>query len=291
MSDPNKNNTNADGLLREVCKDDLPPDMQRSMKARFTQFRNTLDETDRAARWKNFFDLGNRPLLQWIPAKEVLAFSSLLMMGMGGFLHVSGPRSAMAETMAFMNTSLGISDRLLGVTSMECRFRFLLEDGHFASATIRWLPPEMTRVDIRRGDDINKTLWITDSEIAVVDRIGHSFNEYPSVAEVEDSLFEPALGFLSPKRLSEAIYGRWKPKQYKVLENEERLTLVYTNSEGKTLLEMTVDLSTDLPISITKFSKDNTGSEKAREHVLEARFVWDQPISSQLLIPEHDKEG
>ena len=108
MSDPNKNNTNTDELLRKVFKDDLPPDMQRSMKARFTQFRNTVDETYQTARWKNLFDLGNRPLLRWIPAKEVLAFSSLLMMGMGGFLHVSGPRSAVAETMAFMNTSLAI---------------------------------------------------------------------------------------------------------------------------------------------------------------------------------------
>ncbi len=286
MSDPNRNNGNTDDLLRTVFKDDLPPDVQRSMKARFAQFRTTLDATGRTEPWKDFFDLGNRPLLRWIPAKEVLAFFSLLMMVLGGFLHVSGARSAMAETMSFVNTSVAISDRLLSVTSMECRLQFLSEDGHSADATIRWLAPETIRVDIRQGDDTNKSLWIADSDVALVDRIGHSFNEYESVEEVEESLFEPILGFLSPNRLSEAIYGKWKPKRYEVTENEERLTLVYTNSEGKTLLEMTVDLSNDLPTSIKKFASKGADSEAAKEQILEARFVWDEPISSQLMIPE-----
>ncbi len=211
---------------------------------------------------------------------------SLLMMALGGFLHVSGPRSAMAETMSFMNTTVAISDRLLSVSSMECRLLFLLEDGHSADATIRWLAPEMIRVDIRQGAGTNKTLWITDSDVAVVDRIDRSFKEYESVAKVADPLFEPATGFLSPERLSEAIYGKWKPKQYKVLENGERLILVYTNSEGKTLVEMTVDLSNDLPTSLKKFSSKGADSEAAKRQILEARFVWDEPISSQLMIPE-----
>ena len=192
----------------------------------------------------------------------------------------------MAETMSFMNMSVAISDRLLSVASMECSLQFLSKDGLSTDTTIRWLAPEMSRVDIRQGDVTNKTLWITDSDVALADRIGHSFNEYQSVAEIEETLFEPALRFLSPERLSEAIYGKWKPKQYRVLENDEQLILVYTNLEGKTLLEMTVDLSTDLPISLKKFSTNPIHSEKAREQVLEARFVWNEPISSQLLIPE-----
>jgi hypothetical protein len=208
------------------------------------------------------------------------------MMGMGGFLHISDPRSAMAETMSFMNMSVAISDRLLSVASMECRLQFVSDGGRPTHSTIRWLAPEMARVDIRQGDVTNKTLWIIDSDVALADRIGHTFNEYQSVTEIQDSLFEPALTFLSPERLSEAIYGKWKPKQYRVAENDEQLTLVYTNSEGKTVLEMTVDLSTDLPMSIKKFSTNDTDSEKAREPLIEARFVWNEPISSQLLIPE-----
>jgi hypothetical protein len=49
---------------------------------------------------------------------------------------------------------------------------------------------------------------------------------------------------------------------------------------------MTVDLSTDLPTSIRKFASKGADSEHAKEQILEARFVWDEPISSQLMIPE-----
>jgi hypothetical protein len=221
--------------------------------------------------------------LQRTPAREALAFASLLMISLGGFLHLSGQRTAMAETLSFVHASLSISDQLLRVTSMKCTLQAPKELGA-TEFSILWLSPSRARVDARQGASADKTLWVTDSEVVVTDRMSSEIHHYQSISEVEDPLFGPALEFLTPETISRAIYGKWKPKQYKQHRGEERLTLAYINYEGKTLLEMTVDLSTDLPMSIKRFSPDDAISELGKSHELEAHFVWDEPISSRLLI-------
>jgi hypothetical protein len=207
------------------------------------------------------------------------------MISMGGFLHLSGQRTAMAETLSFLHASLSISDQLLRVTSMKCTLQASKELGA-AEYSIFWLSPDRARVDARQGAIADKTLWVTASDVVVTDRMNGEIHHYQGISEVQDPLFEPALEFLTPETISRSIYGKWKPKQYKQHRGEERLTLAYINFEGKTLLEMTVDLSTDLPVSITRFAPNDAISELENEHELEAHFVWDEPISSRLLIRE-----
>lgn len=285
MSDSDKGHRNVDGLLRKTFKDDLPPEIEESMRSRFSQFRRTLDSAHQKGLWPNLVDLSRRSFLRRIPAREALVFASLLMITMGGFLHLSGQRTAMAETLSFVHASLSISDQLLRVTSMKATLEVPRELGD-ADYSILWLSPDRTRVDARQPANVNKTLWISDSEVVVSDRMNGTSHRYQSVSEVKDPLFEPALEFLTPETISRAIYGKWKPKQYNQHRGEERLTLVYINFEGKTLLEMTVDLNTDLPVNIKRFSSSDAISKSGKEPELEAHFVWDEPIASRLLIRE-----
>jgi hypothetical protein len=208
------------------------------------------------------------------------------MISLGGFLHVSGHRNAMADTLSFLNTSVSVSDQLLRVTSMECRLQVPAGNEEYLKYTILWLSPETARVDVRRGGDTHKILWITGSDVVVADRISNTFHEYGSVEQIDDPLFEPAWGFLTPAKLSEAVYGKWKPKQYGELHGGEGLTLAYINGEGKVLVEMTVDLTSSLPVSIKKFASDIDELDNAAEEMLEARFVWDNHISPRLMVPK-----
>ena len=49
---------------------------------------------------------------------------------------------------------------------------------------------------------------------------------------------------------------------------------------------MTVDMSTYLPVSIQEFSPGIGERGEGAKRVQEAHFVWDEPISPQLLIPK-----
>jgi hypothetical protein len=272
----------VDGLLRKTFKDDLPPEIEESMRSRFSQFRSNLDSAHQKRLWPSILDSS---FLGKMQARQALAFASLLMISLGGFLHLSGQRTAMAETLAFVHASLSISDQLLRVTSMKCTLKAPKELGA-TEYSILWLSPDRARVDARQGVSADKTLWVTASGVVVTDRMNGADHHYQGLSEVEDPLFEPALEFLTPETISRAIYGKWIPKQYKQHRGEERLTLAYINYEGKTLLEMTVDLSTDLPMSIKRFAPNDAVPKPGSEHELEAHFVWDEPISSQLLIRE-----
>jgi hypothetical protein len=282
MSDPEMKDTNMDRLLKKVLKDDLPPEIEEKMKRRFIHYRD-MEKTGPTASGiggRLFSRIGSWP--SWIPAREALAFSSLVMICLGGFLHVSGHRNAMADTLSFLSTSVTVSDQLLRVTSMECRLRVSAGNEGDLQYTIRWLSPDTVRVDVHRGEDTGKTLWITDTDIVVDDRTSNSFHEYTNVEQISDPLLEPAWGFLTPEKLSEAVYGKWVPKKYGEPHGGQRQALSYINGEGKVLVEMTVDSTSNLPLSIKKYSPDSDDSEE----VVEAHFVWNNPISPRLMVPK-----
>jgi hypothetical protein len=144
----------------------------------------------------------------------------------------------------------------------------------------------MTRLDVREGDDLHKTYWFSDSAAVFIDHTANAFHEYESMEQIQDPQIDPALGFLRPEELAEAIYVRWIPKHHIAGEGNERGTFVYQNGDGN-VLEMIVDMSTHLPVSIRKFSAPGEG----KKAILEARFIWDEPIPPQLMNPGTEKEG
>ncbi|MCK4932692.1 MAG: hypothetical protein KAT01_11030 [Candidatus Aminicenantes bacterium] len=282
MANKRNNDSRTDDLLKHVLKDDLPPEVEGRMKTQFIQFRERVAQDERASEltssgnWKRFFQL------RWAIRREVLAFSSLIMIVIGAFLHVSGHRSAMAETLSFLNTSVSVADQVQNATSMECRMQVPAEDGQYLSYTIHWLSLEMTRVDVQEGETASKSLSISGSDITVVDHINNAFQKYQSLEHIKDPVFKPALEFLSPIVLATAIYEKWKPQHYREEDEGQKRTFVYLNNGERATLEMTVDMNTNLPVSIRKFSSGLTGADDVYKLAMEAQFVWNESISPQL---------
>ena len=239
----------TDEVLRSILTDDLPPEAERAMKERLLRFREELGQTR----------VGPTAWLQlrWVFFREALARAAVLMISVGGFLHVAGPRSAMADTFSFLHSSVTVSEQIVRATSMECRARVRGEDGRSLNYTIRWIGPDRSRVEVRDGTTAVRT--------------------YSSTREIKvaDPLLEPVLDFLTPVALSDAIYEKWQPKRFGKRIGGKTTTLVYVNGRGETLLEMDVDLTTYLPRRINKGA-------------VEAQFNWNDAVSPELLVPNEE---
>ncbi|MFC2165248.1 hypothetical protein ACFLT2_09660 [Acidobacteriota bacterium] len=296
MANKKDSDSRMDDLLKQVLQDNLPPDVEGRMKAQFVQFKESIERadlvSDQATRgiWQRFFLPRSWDWSWWAIRREILAFSSLMMIVVGCFLHVSGHRSAMAETLSFLNTSVSVANQVQEATSMECLMQVPSEDGKHLSYTIRWHSPEMTRVDVQEGEKSGTTLVISGSEITVADHVSDSYQEYQSLDQIKDPVFKPVLEFLTPIVLANAMYEQWKPQYYRAEDEAQKGTFVYMNNGERTTLEMTVDMSTSLPVSIRKFSSTLSGAEYVYELAMEAKFVWNEPISL-LKITDKDEKG
>jgi hypothetical protein len=290
----NKNNRdndlNTDELLKQVLKDDLPPEVEGRMKANFTQFRATLELDSRTSeqtlrdKWKSLFQLN------WAVRREVLAFSSLVMIVAGAFLHVSGHRSAMADTLSFLNISVSVTDQIENVSSMECRLQVPAKDEKHRSFVIRWLSPETTQVCIFEKDRASKSLLIKGSEVTLNDHVHNSSQKFKILEHIKDPVFQPALEFLSPMILATAIYERWKPQHFRENAEGQKGTFVFVDNGERITLEMTVDMNTSLPLSIKKYTSNLAGTDDVYELAAEALFTWNEPISL-ININEKSEKG
>ena len=297
MANEKEKNSKMDALLKQVFLDDLPSETERGMKSQFTQFKKNIERADelssRTSRmvWRRFFLPRAWDWSRRVIRKEVLAFSSITMIIVGGFLHVSGHHNTKTETLSFLNTTVSVANQLREAESMECRIHLAAEDGLYLIYTIRWLSPEMTRVDVYDGETASKSLWITGSEIAFADLINKTFQKYHSIEQIEDPVFLPVLQFLSPSNLYAAIYKKWEPRQHRKQAVGQTETYVYVNEGGKVILEMTVDLNTSLPMTIKRYPSNSAEVARALDLTMEAYFIWDKPISPQLFIPQKPKDN
>lgn len=290
MANKRNNDSRTDVLLKQVLKDDLPPEVEGRMKAHFIRFRERVEQDEWASEltsignWKRFFQL------KWAVSRKALAFSSLIMIVFGAFLHVSGHRSAVAETLFFLNTSVSVADQVQEATSMECRMQVLTVNGQYRLYVIRWLSPEMTRVDVQEGKTLSKSLFISVSDITVVDHINNALQRCQYLEHIKDPVFNPALEFLSPLALATAIYEKWKPQHYREEDKGKKGTYFYINNGERITLEMTVDMNTSLPVIIRKFSSDRPDTDDACALVMEAQFIWNEPISPQIKKEDYEND-
>jgi hypothetical protein len=245
-----KETTNVtDVVLRSVLADDLPPEAERAMKERLVRFRRKVGRTGHGT--TTWF----QP--RWVILREALALAGVVMITVGGFLHVAGNGSAMADTFSFLHSSVTVSEQVLRVTSMECRAFVRSEDGRTLDYVIRWAGPTRSNVDVREGNTILRTYSSTEK------------------INVVDPLLAPVLDFLTPVTLSDAIYEEWQPKRFGTRIGEQKTTLIYVNGKGETFLEMDVDLTTYLPRRIKK-------------DAVEADFTWNEAVSPEPLSPNEE---
>ena len=119
MVNKRNNDSKTDDLLKQVLKDDLPLEVEGRMKAQFNQYRGKIEQDTRLSRWGFFSGWKSALRPGRTVRREVLALSSLIMIVVGAFLHVSGHRSAIAETLSFLNISVSVADQIENASSME----------------------------------------------------------------------------------------------------------------------------------------------------------------------------
>jgi len=232
----------TDSLIRQVLKDDLPPALEEKMKERILRFRKEIEQP-RQIRRRNLS-------VGWIFRKEVLAGASVLMLVSGGALQLIGYRSALADTVSALNTSVSV------------------------------------RVDAHKSDKMNKTLWVSESGIIIADHIHNTTEKAEGVWKITDATFRPVLWLMTPEELAERLYGKWKLRLYEQTDKPDQGLFIFLDQEEKAVLEMTVDLNTYLPLRIEKFLPESPELDEKGRSVMQAHFNWNQPVSPQIMIPK-----
>jgi hypothetical protein len=282
-----------DGLLKDALDDNLPAEAERRMQRRLAEFRERIErpgqepETSAARFWRKLFGPGYRPaVVRWIFNKQSLAFLSIFMLAVGGFLQATGHRSALAESLTSLRTSVCVADSLRQPRSMECRMEMAAKEGVPLNYVIRWIQPGMARVDVQRAGEVRETLWVTNGDLAVIDHLKNMSQKFASLEQLKDSVFQPVLAFLSPAVLAENMDQRWKLERFEQKTGSRQGTFTFTNHEKGSVIKMTVDLDSYLPIRISR-SRPSAGKGSPAEEVMRLDFTWNQPGSTQsLILPE-----
>lgn len=283
----------VDGLLKDALDDDLPAEAERRMQRLLTEFRKGIErpeqepETSAARFWQKLFGPGYRPAaVRWIFNKQSLAFLSIFMLAVGGFLQATGHRSALAASLTSLRTSVSVADSVRQSGFMECQVHVAAKEGVPSDYVIRWIQPGMTRVDVQRAGEVRETLWITNGDVVIVDHQKNTRQKFAGLKQIQDSLFQPVLGFLSPALLAENMEQRWQLERFEQESGSHQGTFIFMDHEKGSVLKMTVDLDSYLPIRI---SRSYPSAEKGgpAEELMRLDFTWNQPGSTQsLILPE-----
>ncbi len=281
----------VDELLKGALKDDLPAEAERRMQRRLAQFRERIEQPEQQPEisasvfWQKLFGLKDRIWIRRIFNRASLAYSSVFMLAIGGFLQATGHRNALADTITSLETSVSVADSVRHKRFMKCRVQMPGKDGAPMDYIVRWLPPNTTRVDAQGGKDVRETLWITSDGVVVVDHLKSTSQKFESLEQIHDSLFQPVMGFLSPAMLAENMDQRWQLRRFEQKTGSHQGTLTFLNYEKVSVLKMAVDLGTFLPVHISqsRLSGEKGGRD---EEVMRIDFAWDQPVSPQRMIPE-----
>jgi hypothetical protein len=198
-------------------------------------------------------------------------------------MHLSGQRPALADPVSLLNTLVSVSDEVRKCSSMECLVRVPLENGEPLIYSIRWLPPDLTRVDIWEAGETARTIWLSGQDIAVADR-DKTLSRVRSLDRIADSSLKMILDFLSPEALSALIYSRWRLERGEQT-GPEKAVFAFRSDKDCCLLKMTVALSSDLPDHLEKLQPGQASAGEGERVLMRVDFTWNQPISLRFMRP------
>lgn len=282
----------VDGLLKDALRDDLPAEAERRMQRRLAEFKGMIERpvrypaTSPARFWQRLFMPKDRPAaVRWIFNKQALAFLSIFMLAVGGFLQATGHRSSLAESLTSLRTSISVADSMRQSGSMECRVQMAAKEGVPSDYVIRWIQPDTTRVDVQTAGEIRETLSIKEEGVVIVDHMKNISRKFANLKQIQDSVFQPVIGFLSPAVLADNMDQRWQLRRFEQKTGSHQGTLTFVDHEKGSFLKMIVDLDTFLPVQISR-SRLNSEQGGSAEEVMRLDFTWNQPDSGQWMIPE-----
>ena len=283
----------VDDLVKQVLRDDLPRDVEARMIERFKRSGEDLIGTQRRRSmsaptfWGRFFRAERRRRITWALGKEVLAMTALGLIAGGGFLHLSGRSGVLAESFSSMNALVSVSSEVGRVEAMSCTIAAPGEVGAVAYS-LEWLSSGSggsgaARVDVHKGDTTIRTLWALEGRIVLADYEKHTLSEGDGIENLDDPIFKPVMGFLSPGELSDCIYSRWRfIGQTPVPEGE---IFTFLNHEDGVLWEMDLGSGAGLPSRVRKYRPDSTGGKDGGHLLMEVRFRWNEVVSPDSMVP------
>ena len=202
MNDMNISDPVLDKLIKQTLRDDLPPEAEAWMSRRFLRFKRTLDQVEGGDQSDAWF------WARWALQKETLAFAALIMMILGGLMHLNGSQNALAHSLEGLKTVVGISESLARATSMDCTVAIQDAAVKSASYRVRWLAAGLTRVDMDSNGGA-QTLWMSNRVPSMADYAGIAAHSPAGAPMPANPVWQPALEFLTPSALAQHMKERY----------------------------------------------------------------------------------
>lgn len=268
-----------DNLLKRVLEDDLPTGARSRMERVIRRFREDAggESADEPAGRG-----GLRPDLFWLRpdwrlGRRILAFSSFLLIVLGGVLHLAGPRSAMADSIFRLNALISISRQVRLAETMDVSARAPGAAGSLLDYSLIWRSPGTVRIEVRSGGRLLKILTASNEGVAVEDSALNSRIDFDDLGEVQDPFFQPILQFISPAALANLIETQWSPLGAGKPVDPGRAVFLFTDSADRRMIRLSFDPLSLLPAEVG-MSLASSGKEGHAEDVfLVARFSWIRP--------------
>jgi hypothetical protein len=290
MNKINKDDAELESLLKQVFRDDLPAEVEAGMSRRLLDLRRTMGQPagQASSGARSGREESRLPAAwqwpRWAFRKEVLVFSSVIMMVIGCIAHLGGYQNVLAHSISHVKVILAMSGQLRRATSMDCSMLWPGKEGKPLQYRVRWAQSGRTRVDVAVAGRTEKTFWTADGSATIADYADGSLSTLAGVDQVRDPLLQPVLAFISPAVLARHLEERCQLRQV-TQQDTLASALLFVGHEGRDAIEVTVDGKTYLPATFKKPLPDVAPAGRQSVRVMEARFVWNQPVAPELLVP------
>jgi hypothetical protein len=285
MSTDRRNEHDVDKLLKQVLKDDLPPEAELSMKKCLDAFRHRMESFDdtheesRRAWWRLPSMSAQWPPGRGLFRKEALACLSAVMLAAGVVIHLGGYQSLLANTISLLKMSVSLTEQLRLARSMDCVISMPALGSLAPVYRIRWIRDGHTRMDVESPHGLERTLWIFQGSVTVFSYESGRSSTTPPAPDLQEPL--PAL--VSPNDLARRLSETWQLQPEK--KRHHGSSLVFIDRRDGAVIEVYFDRNSYLPISLDIKPPKANGKGGPGGVATTAVFIWNQPIEPELLVP------
>ncbi len=272
-----KTRLDVDGWLTRTFPDDLPADVETGMAAQLDRFRKALATAGEA---RDVRELRSRPLT-FVSARIAIVSASACLIVFGLYLRPKRTPTALASSLATLQTAASVSGQVGGGRSMECTVHLEKAGESLPRFVIRWISPEETQVRVvQAGEESLWTIRPRQTQRSTLEFVTRPAEDEPGELPRLDQELLPIEDLLTASQLRRFLSGRWRPTGFERTDGCDRESFSIVTSAGVPSRRVTVDTCTLLPV---KLEKDlDTGGK------LEAVFDWNPrsgPGSASGAIP------
>ncbi len=214
--------------------------------------------------------------------KEILAFSSALMLVLGIVMQLWGDRSVLADSLERLKAMITVSGSLYRATSMDCTVLKSGAGNEKIQYRVRWGVDDISRVDMGSSNGAEQTLWISKGTVSAADSESGAVRSAAITAL--PSQWQPPLEFLTPMILAQRL-EKCGFQQTDLQDGARPDQIVLVGAENQRVIEISIDAKTYLPSTLKKYLPDTVRAGKERKCLEEVRFQWNKPIPRELFVP------